>query len=214
MQPTPPGWYLDPFGRPALWRWFTGRVWTDFVSADPSIPRPTPMPALQPDEHGLVHGGGLTFPVLADPWRAAPPYLDVDDEVGQELVVAASGRGPYVACVFLAALPARFGYTGPAGLEAAGTACADELIKTYYPHEHPRSRTVVTYEVDGRPAWRTEVSLDIDDEHLTFANEDALVLLVDLVGPDGPKAGLAYASLPEVEPVPSISDVLVQLGVT
>lgn len=213
MQPTPPGWYLDPFGRPALWRWFTGRVWTDYVSADPKIPRPTPMPALQPDEHGLVHGGGLTFPVLDDPWRAAPPYLDAEDETGQELVVAASGRGPYVACVFLAALPPRFAYAGPGDLEAAGTACADELIRTYYPHERPRSRIVATDEVGGRPAWRTEVSLDIDDEHLAFANEDVLVLLVDVVGPDGPTAGLAYASLPDVEPVPSLSAVLDQLGV-
>lgn len=213
MQPTPPGWYLDPFGRPALWRWFTGRVWTDFVSADPTIPRPTPLPALQPDQHGLVHGGGLTFPVLGDPWRAAPPYLDADDEVGQELVVAASGRGPYVACVFLAALPPRFHYTGPADLEAAGTACADEIIRTYYPHEHPQSRRVVTEEVGGRPAWRTEVSLSIDDEHLNFANEDVLVQLVDLAGPEGHRAGLAYASLPAVEPVPSVSEVLAQLGV-
>lgn len=172
------------------------------------------MPTLHPDERGRVHGGGLSFPVLAEPWRPAPPYLDAADEVGQELVVAASGRGPYVACVFLAALPARFTYTGQADLEAAGTACADELIGTYYPHEHPRSRSVVTGEIGGRPSWRTEVSLDIDDEHLAFTNENALVVLVDLVGSDGPMAGLAYASLPEVEPVPSTSDVLAQLGVT
>lgn len=215
MQPTPPGWYLDPFGRPALWRWFTGRVWTDFVSADPTIPRPTPMPVLEPDEHGRVHGGGLTFPVLPeDLWRPASPYLDADDETGQEMVVAASGRGPYVACVFLAALPERFDYTGPSDLERTGTAFTEELIKAFYPHEHPRSRDVMTDDIDGRPAWRTEVALDIDDQYLSFTNEYVLVALVDVVDGDGqPSAGVAYASLPEVDAVPSVADVLGQLGV-
>lgn len=213
MQPTPPGWYLDPFGRPALWRWFTGRVWTDFVSADPSIPRPTPPPTLEPDAAGRVHGGGLTFPVLGEPWRPAPAYLDADDEVGQELVVAASGRGPYVACVFLAALPDRFEYAGPADLATAGAACAEELLTVYYPHEHPRSRTVAVEDLDGRPAWRTEVSLEIDDEHLDFTEEDVLVVVVDLEGPAGPRAGLAYASLPRVDGVPAAADVLARLGV-
>lgn len=210
MQPTPPGWYLDPYGRPQLWRWFTGRVYTEYVSADPRVPSPTPPPALEPDADGRVHGGGLSFPALPEPWRAAPPYLDVDDEVGQELVVAPSGRGPYVACVFLAALPERFGYAGPDDLDAAGQACADELLVTYYPHQHPTDRRSVTQEIDGHAAWRTEVVLEIDDEHLPFAREDALVVLVDL---GNGSAGLLYASLPDVEQVPSIAEVLDRLRV-
>jgi len=205
VQPTAPGWYLDPYGRPQLWRWFTGRVYTDFVSADPRVPSPTPPLRLEPDADGRVHGGGLSFPALSEPWRAAPPYLDADDEVGQELVVAPSGRGPYVACVFLAALPERFGYDGPDDLAAAGQACADELLLTYYPHEHPTERRTVIEEIDGHPAWRTEVVLEIDDEHLPFDREDALVVLVGLG--DG-NAGLLYASLPAVEQVPSIAEVL------
>jgi hypothetical protein len=208
VQPTAPGWYLDPFGRPQLWRWFTGRVYTDFVSADPRVPSPTPPPSLDPDEQGRVHGGGLTFPVLPEPWRPAPPYLDASDEVGQELVVAPSGRGPYVACIFLADLPAKFEYAGPTDLERAGSSCADELLVTYYPHEHPTVRETYTDPIDGRPAWRNEVRLDIDDEHLPFAREDALIIVVDRG--DG-TAGLLYASLPVIDPVPSVAEVLAQL---
>ena len=210
MQPTPPGWYLDPYGRPQLWRWFTGRVFTQHVSADPRSPSPEPAPALSPDQDGRVRGGGLSFPVLADPWRPAPAYLDLEDEVGQELVVAPSGRGPYVACVFLATLPSRFEYAGPADLERAGSACAEELLTTYYPHEHPTARETVTDELDGHPAWRTEVALDIDDEHLSFTREDVLVVVVDRA--DG-TAGLLYASLPVLDPVPSLEDVLSRLRV-
>jgi hypothetical protein len=146
--------------------------------------------------------------VLPEPWRPAPPYLDATDEVGQELVVAPSGRGPYVACVFLAVLPDRFSYAGPDDLGNAGPACTDELLKTYYPHEHPTAREVFTDEVDGRPAWRTEVALDIDDEHLSFTREDAVVLLVDRG--DG-SAGLLYASLPVLEQVPTVAEVLAQV---
>ena len=210
MQPTPPGWYLDPYGRPQLWRWFTGRVFTDHVSADPRVPPPTPIPVLAPDEDDRVHGGGLSFPVLPEPWRPAPPYLDADDEVGQELVVAPSGRGPYVACVFLAALPARFPYAGPDDLATVGPALTDELLRTYYPHEHPTAREELTADVDGRPAWRAEVELAIDDVLLPFEREDALVVVVDRG--DG-TAGMTYASLPGVPPVPSVADVLDRLRV-
>jgi hypothetical protein len=205
VQPTPPGWYLDPYGRPQLWRWFTGRVWTEWVSADPRVPPPTPQPVLAPDDAGRVHAGGLSVPALGDPWRAAPPYLDLEDEIGQELVVAASGRGPYVACVFLGRLPDRFGYAGPDDLEVAGTALADDLIRLYYPHGHPHERVVVTEPLDGRPSWRTEVALDIEDEHLDFEREDALIALVDRG--DG-TAGVLYASLPVREPVPAPAEVL------
>ena len=210
MQPTAPGWYLDPYGRPQLWRWFTGRVFTDHVSAAPRAPAPTPAPAHEPDQDGRVRGGGLTFPVLPEPWRPAPAYLDAENQVGQELVVAPSGRGPYVACVFLARLPERYGYAGADGLATAGQACAEELLRTYYPHEHPTSRETITDAVGGRPAWRTEVVLDIDDPHLTFTREDALVVLVDRG--DG-SAGLLYASLPVLEPVPTVADVLGALRV-
>lgn len=209
MQPTPPGWYLDPYGRPQLWRWFTGRVFTDYVSADPRIPSPTGPPVLTADDDGRMRGGGLSFPVLPAPWRPAPAYLDAADEVGQELVVAPSGRGPYVACVFLAALPDRFDYSGPADLVTAGTACTDELLITYYPHEHPTARNGSAFEVDDHAAWRCEVALAIDDELLPFAREDALVVLVDRG--DG-TAGLLYASLPVVDPVPSLVEVLADLG--
>jgi len=208
VQPTPPGWYLDPYGRPQLWRWFTGRVWTEWVSADPKVPPPTPQPVLEPDEAGRVHAGGLSVPALGEPWRAAPPYLDVEGELGQELVVAESGRGPYVACLFLGTLPERFGYAGPDDLGRTGTELTDDLIRLYYPHEHPHDRTVIEESVDGHPAWRTELTLDIDDDHLAFEREDALIALVDIG--DG-TAGVVYASLPVQEPVPSVADTLAMI---
>ncbi|QGN34128.1 DUF2510 domain-containing protein [Microlunatus sp. Gsoil 973] len=36
------GWYPDPAGRPARYRWWDGSAWTRFLAADPAAPRPQP----------------------------------------------------------------------------------------------------------------------------------------------------------------------------
>jgi hypothetical protein len=86
------------------------------------------------------------------------------------------------------------------------------VLRTYYPHEHPRGDLEpTTVEIGGRPACRLVVSLDIDDPSLEVTSESAVLVLVD-VGGDAP--GVLYASLPEAEHVPSADDVVRDLQVT
>jgi hypothetical protein len=211
MQPTPPAWYLDPFGQPALWRWFDGRHWTRDLSADPKSPPPPPTSTPASPTDGRYHSGRLSCAAI-DGWAAAPAYLDLDAEVGQQLVVGRSNRGPYVACVFLGALPAHF-ETGPvrAGgdLAAAGQRYTDHLLGTYYPHETQSGHAETTDPVDGQPAWSTRVTMHIDDPTLTFETEDVTVVLVELDG----SAGVLYASLPVTDGVPPVDEVVGDLRI-
>jgi len=223
MQPTPPGWYLDPFGQPALWRWFDGRHWTRDLSADPKSPPPPPTTTPVSPTDGRYHSGRLSSAAI-DGWAPAPAYLDLDTEVGQQLVVGRSGRGPYVACVFLGALPARFATApdqpnqpdkpaGPAepdgDLAAAGQSYADHLLGTYYPHESQTGHVESTDALHGRPTWSTRVTMHIDDPSLDFEREDVALVLVDL----DDSIGVLYASLPVNDGVPSVDDVVGDLRI-
>lgn len=209
MQPTPPGWYWDPGNRPGLFRWWDGHAWSEFLSARRTTEAPAPLDLAKPGTDGRYAGGGLSIPVLAEPWRPCPPYpAHLTGTAGQELVVGKTPRGPYLAVVFVGALSAdRAG----AELALAATDLADSMLHTYYPHEHPRADLEpVLIEVEGHPACRLVVPLDIDDENLAFAGETALFVLVDL---GGATTGVLYASLPETEHVPSVDDVLAGLQV-
>lgn len=211
MQPTPPAWYLDPFGRPQTWRWWDGRYWTRELSADPYAAPPVST-ATPPDElDGRYHSGPLSCRALPWPWEPAPAYLELDEETGQQRVVGRSGRGPYIACVFLGRLPERFGYDGGHELAAVGKEYAEHLLTTYYPHETREGASETDHTVvGGRPAWQLVVDMHIDDPTLAFEREQVAVVLVDLE--DGPP-GVVYASLPEVDGVPSLAEVLDDLAV-
>ncbi|HET6167955.1 MAG TPA: DUF2510 domain-containing protein [Marmoricola sp.] len=209
MQPTPPGWYWDPGNRPGLFRWWDGHAWTEFLSANRSREAPAPLDLPEPGPEGRLSSGGLSVPVLPEPWRPCPPYpKHLVGAVGQELVVGRTPRGPYVGVVFVGA---------PAGapesdLATATAGLARAVLDTYYPHEHPRGELEpVRTDVDGRPACRLVVALDIDDPNLELASETAVFVVVDL---DGVRRGVLYASLPEAEHVPSVDDVIDELKVT
>jgi hypothetical protein len=209
MQPTPPGWYWDLGNRPGLFRWWDGHAWSEFLSANRSREAPAPLDLPTPTEDGRFSAGGLSVPVLPEPWHPCPPYpKQLVGAAGQELVVGKTPRGPYVAAVFVGA-PADDSETD---LEAATAGLAASILQTYYPHEHPRGDLdPALIEVGGQPACRIVVSLEIDDPNLDIGSETAVFVLVDLG--DGAR-GVLYASLPEAEHVPSADDVVDELLVT
>lgn len=210
MQPTPPGWFWDPGNRPGLFRWWDGHDWGPELTARWSDPPPHPPVLPVPGDDGRHHAGGLSFPVLPEPWRPCPGYPAIDEVHGQEIVVGKTPRGPYVGAVFVGALPGPPGSRDEAQLGVAGMAFADAMLHTYYPHEHPHAGLEPeTTTRDGRPAWRLVVPLDIDDPALDFAEEDAVFELVAL----GDNVGVLFASLPRVDGVPSVDEVLADLRV-
>lgn len=210
MQPTPPGWYWDPGNRPGLFRWWDGHRWSEALSADRKAQPPAPLELPTPGPDGRLAGGGLSLPLLPEPWRPCPPYPShLESAAGQELVVGSTPRGPYLAVVFAGWLTADL--SGP-DLAQSAVALADAMLRTYYPHERPRAALEpAAVDVGGRPASRLVVPMEVDDAHLDFTAETALFVLVD-AGAAAP--GVLFASLPAVEHVPSADDVLalVQVG--
>jgi hypothetical protein len=69
------------------------------------------------------------------------------------------------------------------------------MLEQFYPRESPHDASrPETGELDQRDTWRLVVPLDVKDDDLGFAREDAVFVLVDL----GDRPGVLYASLPDV----------------
>jgi hypothetical protein len=80
---------------------------------------------------------------------------------------------------------------------------AEAILRTYYPHERPRgSLEPRNVDVDGRSGCRVT--------HLDFHAETAVFALVDV---GEPTRAVLFASLPDVQHVPSPDDVLRQVTV-
>jgi hypothetical protein len=195
MQPTQPGWYWDPKGMPGLFRWWTGEDWTDHVSVIRNVGPPIDAPTLAPSPDGRFHAGGLSCAALPAPWEWCPDYPHLQDAIGQQVVVGHTPRGNYIGCVFIGGLPDE--YTGD-DLEAMGTAFSSAMLEMFYPAERPHDPpTPETGVLDGHETWRLVVPLDVTDDHLGFAREDAVFVLVATDG----RPGVLYASLPDVPDV-------------
>jgi hypothetical protein len=196
MQPTQPGWYWDPKGMPNLFRWWDGEGWTDHVSPIRNVGPPTEAPKLAPSPDGRFHAGGLSCAALPEPWTRCPDYPHLDDAIGQQVVVGHTPRGDYIGCVFIGGLPDE--YLGD-GLGAMGSAFSTAMLDTFYPAEKPQdSAEPEGGLLDGHETWRLVVALDVTDDHLGFAREHAVFVLVALDG----RPGVLYASLPDVPDVP------------
>ena len=209
MQPTQPGWYWDPKGMPNLFRWWDGETWTDHVSPIRNVGPPTEATGPAPSEDGRFHAGGLSCAAQPEPWTWCPDYPHLDDAIGQQVVVGHTPRGDYIGCVFIGGLPDE--YVGD-DLDAMGAAFSSAMLETFYAHETPRKRPDATPgEIDGRRSWQLVVPMDVKDDHLGFASEDAVFALVDLPG----RPGVLYASLPDVPdvPMPSADELIDDLAV-
>lgn len=217
MQPTPPGWYWDPNNQPDLFRWWDGRTWREAVTPDRNAAPPYP-PELPTPVEGRYVAGGLSVPVLPEPWEPCPPYPEqIGDVAGQALQVGRTPRGPYLAAVFVGTVPAEGASHTLADGDLASTAqaLARRLLETYYPHEHPHDGLHATSaDVDGHPACRVTAMLDIEDPTLDFAREGFAVLVVAQEKEqvqEQARPGVVYASLPEVRHVPLAEDLLAQV---
>ena len=209
MQPTQPGWYWDPKGMPNLFRWWDGETWTDHVSPIRNVGPPTEATGPAPSEDGRFHAGGLSCAAQPEPWTWCPDYPHLDDAIGQQVVVGHTPRGDYIGCVFIGGLPDE--YVGD-DLDAMSAAFSSAMLETFYAHETPRERPDPTAgEIDGRRSWQLVVPMDVKDDHLGFASEDAVFVLVDLDG----RPGVLYASLPDVPdvPMPSADELIDDLAV-
>jgi len=195
MQPTQPGWYWDPKGIPGQFRWWDGEKWTDHVSVTRTVgpPTETPTPASSPDSR--LHAAGLSCSEWPPPWTWCPDYPHLDDAIGQQVVVGRTPRGDYIGCVFIGLVPEEY-LAGDLG--AAGAAFSSAMLSIFYPYETPNEQPEpATGELDGHLTWQLVVPLDVEDDHLGFAREDAVFVLVDL----GDRPAVLYASLPDVPDV-------------
>jgi hypothetical protein len=195
MQPTQPGWYWDPKGMPGLFRWWDGEEWTDHISTIRNAPPVPPATAPPGAIGGRFHAGGLSCAALPAPWTWSPDYPHLVDAIGQQVVVGHTPRGDYIGGVFIGGLPDE--YLGD-DLAAMGTAFSSAMLTKFYPREKPRDAPQpITGELDGRDTWRLVVPLDVEDDDLGFAREDAVFVLVDL----DDRPGVLYASLPDMPDV-------------
>jgi len=167
------------------------------------------MTAPATSEDGRFHAGGLSCAAQPEPWTWCPDYPHLDDAIGQQVVVGHTPRGDYIGCVFIGRLPAE--YVGD-DLDAMGTAFSSAMLDTFYPAEKPHdSATPESGMLDGHETWRLIVPLDVTDDHLGFAREHAVFVLVGLDG----RPGVLYASLPDVPdvPMPSADELIDDLAV-
>lgn len=209
MQPTQPGWYWDPKGVPGLFRWWDGAGWTDHISVIRDASAPPRYPASTPGGDGRFHAGGLSCSARPEPWEWCPDYPHMDDAIGQQVVVGRTPRGNCIGCVFVGGLPDEHLSDD---LDAAGRSFSTAMLSTFYPAEAPHDPPEPeTGELDGHRIWRLVVRLDVNDDHLGFAREDAVFVLVDLPG----RPGVLYASLPSVPDVgmPTPDELLHDLGI-
>ncbi len=210
MQPTNPGWYWDPKGMPGLFRWWDGEAWTDHVSVIRNVGPPQESPTLSPDADGRFHTGRLSCAARPEPWTWCPDYPHLEDAIGQQVVVGRTPRGDYIGCIFIGGVPDQ--YLADGDLAAVGAAFSTAMLAEFYPREVPHSDAEpVLGDLDGHATWQLVVPLDVKDDHLGFAREDAVFVLVDL--PDRP--GVLYASLPDVPDVamPTADELIADLAV-
>jgi hypothetical protein len=205
MQPTHAGWYWDPTGRPGLFRWWDGVVWTRHVTPDRTDPAPEPMAVREPDADGILWAGALGFPALQDPWRQCPAYPGFGEAVAQERAVGRTPRGEYDALVVLGSVPERI---PGESCEALANALCEEILRTFYPAERPIAPpSGSSLAVAEHEAWRTDVHLSVHDPTLSFELEELMLIVAAM--PAGWQ--VLYASLPRVDEVLTTDEVAAML---
>ena len=164
-------------------------------AADPASPSPQPA-------DGRVHGGRLSYPTLAPPWRApvADDRVAFGRGVLQQYVEVEKGDfgrfQSWGAAVLVGELVAGDGFFTPKDGAAIVVKC---VTGTFYGDtEVTRDDQVnAATKVDGHDAWIIESNLGFDVPNLQAKHELLIVVIVDTR--DG-AAGLFFASVPENAP--------------
>jgi hypothetical protein len=162
---------------------------------------------------------GLSYRQLGSPWQQGCPSdlsTPVFEWTAGENTVAGQvtlGGSPIdwhgLACS--GPLQSQFGYTGPAGLQAAATSLLNALDPAFYAGvKHSRTTDIdQATRVSGHQAWEIEFTMDYPDgasQGLTWATELGAVVVVDR-GTAQPPA-VFYVSVPATLGVPNV-DVLI-----
>jgi len=168
-------------------------------------PCPVNTQSLAPINHtkdGRVHGGMLSFPMLASPWEAPTPDSRVP--FGRDVMVQNAMVEPnystkgnsWVASVLVGELAAGDGFFSPQEGSEIVVKC---LIGAFYDNAEVGREDKVSKatSVGGKDAWLVETHLTFDIKNLKTKGETAIVLIV---ATSADVSSLFYASIPDTSP--------------
>lgn len=169
---------------------------------------PTNDPSNVPSEpeqqgDGRVHGGPLSYPMLAPPWSSPQPDNRVPfgtDVAVQQVTIEPSYQPgqSWVASVLIGKLNAGDGFYTPQQGSEIVVKC---ILGAFYGDNPVQSDVKVNKEtkIDGHDAWLVESQLHFDIKGLQAKGELLIVAIVATGAEDG-SAGLYYASIPDNAP--------------
>jgi Protein of unknown function (DUF2510) len=151
---------------------------------------------------GRVHGGPVSYPLLAAPW--GPPQGEINpvpfgSDVQNQLVVDQSdydGQGhSWVASILVAELQAGDGFFTP---EQGSQIVVKCILGAFYGDNPVNSNVKVNEKttIDGHEAWLVESHLTYDIAGVKAKGELLIVAIVSA----GNRSGLYYASIPDTLP--------------
>jgi hypothetical protein len=180
-------------------------------------PRPSRTAVTYPQVADVT--SGLSYRQLGSPWQQGCPA-----DLSTPMFVWTAGENTVAGHVTLGGsvidwhglacsgpLQPQFGYTGPAGLQAAATGLLNALDPAFYAGvQHSRTTDIdQATRVSGHQAWEIEFTMDYPNgtsQGLTWATELGAVVVVDRGPTEHP--AVFYVSVPATLGVPNV-DVLI-----
>ncbi|WP_026925841.1 DUF2510 domain-containing protein [Granulicoccus phenolivorans] len=159
-----------------------GTPWPTATS-EPCPPRSTEAPTPQNRPYdGRVHGGQLSYPVLAAPWSEVSTEYRVPfgrDANTQSITTEPKYNGvdSWEASVLVAELSAGDGFPEPKDASEIVVRC---IVGSFYGNNAVQRADVTNKEttLDGRRAWLVESKLSFDIPNLQAKSETLIVLIV------------------------------------
>ena len=161
----------------------------------------TPEPNSSHPADGRVHGGPVSYPMLATPWSApqGENRVPFGSDVQSQLVPVETdydGNGAnWVAQITVGELQAGDGFFTP---EQGSQIVVKCILGKFYGDNPVKSNVTVNKgtNIDGHDAWLVESKLTFDIAGLKTKGELLIVAIVSA----GNRSGLYYASIPDTTP--------------
>jgi len=161
----------------------------------------TPEPNSSHPADGRVHGGPVSYPMLATPWSApqGENRVPFGSDVQSQLVPVETdydGNGAnWVAQITVGELQAGDGFFTP---EQGSQIVVKCILGKFYGDNPVKSNVTVNKgtNIDGHDAWLVESKLTFDIAGLKTKGELLIVAIVSA----GKRSGLYYASIPDTTP--------------
>jgi hypothetical protein len=186
-------------------------------------PRPSRTAVTYPQVADVT--SGLSYRQLGSPWQQGCPA-----DLSTPMFVWTAGENTVAGHVTLGGsvidwhglacsgpLQPQFGYTGPAGLQAAATGLLNALDPAFYAGvQHSRTTDIdQATRVSGHQAWEIEFTMDYPNgasQGLTWATELGAVVVVDRGPTEHP--AVFYVSVPATLGVPNVDVLIDSLTIT